>query len=230
MQIFIYTQNILLNLSIIKIYYLSKLLIILKLKTLRVSTFSWCLTPLLAAHPALEDYKAQSFLWAAAARARAPELSLTHQIRQNSTWGSGSGANDSKMWRQFGVHSCGSADSTRSGIGALLVLLTGWPKSPFSVFCKIKDAFFTFTNIFIDLDILSMSAISCMVEHWLFSISVSISLLSTSIGLPYCGASSSKKSPAGNFANHFWHVRSVTAPSPYTAQVFVSVALLPFLI
>ena len=32
-----------------------------------------------------------------------------------------------------------------------------------------------------------------------------------------CGASSSKKFPAWNFTNHFWHIWSVTATSPYTA-------------
>ena len=42
------------------------------------------------------------------------------------------------------------------------------------VFRKIKDTFFIFTNNFIDLGILSMSAISCVVECWLFSINVSI--------------------------------------------------------
>ena len=45
----------------------------------------------------------------------------------------------------------------------IIDLLLGWPKSPFSFFCKIKDIFFIFTNNFIDLDILSMSAISRMV-------------------------------------------------------------------
>ena len=44
--------------------------------------------------------------------------------------------------------------------------LLGWPKSPFRFFFyKIKDTFFVFTNNFIDLDSLSMSAISCIVEH-----------------------------------------------------------------
>ena len=42
-----------------------------------------------------------------------------------------------------------------------MALLLGWPKSLFSFFHKIKDKFFIFTNNFIDLDILSMSAISC---------------------------------------------------------------------
>ena len=54
----------------------------------------------------------------------------------------------------------------------------------------------------------------------LIVLNVSILSLSTT-GLPDLGASSSKKSPARNFTNHFWHVRSVTAPSPYTAQLFL---------
>ena len=70
--------------------------------------------------------------------------------------------------------------------------------------------FFIFTNHFIDLDILSMSAISRMIfmsrfDHYQFLTSP-----------PDSGASSSK-SPAWNFANHFLS-RSVTAPSPYTAK------------
>ena len=39
-------------------------------------------------------------------------------------------------------------------------IILGWPKSPFSFFCKIKDMVFIFTNNFIDLDILRMSAVS----------------------------------------------------------------------
>ena len=38
-----------------------------------------------------------------------------------------------------------------------------WPKSPFSFSHKIKNMFFIFTNKFIDLDILSMSATTHMV-------------------------------------------------------------------
>ena len=48
----------------------------------------------------------------------------------------------------------------------------------------------------------------------IFSMNVSIWSLST--GLPDHGAWSSEKSPAWNFANHFWRIRLVTAPSPYT--------------
>ena len=70
-----------------------------------------------------------------------------------------------------------------------------------------------FTNNFIDVDILSMSAISQVVEHWLFSINVSICLLSTSTHLPDHGTVSSEKFPAWNFLNHFWQVWSVTEPS-----------------
>ena len=39
----------------------------------------------------------------------------------------------------------------------------GGPKSPYGLFCKIKDTCFVFTNNFTDLDILSMLAISCIV-------------------------------------------------------------------
>ena len=45
----------------------------------------------------------------------------------------------------------------------LLQELGGWPKSRFWFFHKIKDTFFIFTNNFIDLDILSMSAVSRVV-------------------------------------------------------------------
>ena len=41
--------------------------------------------------------------------------------------------------------------------------ILGWPKSLFSFFHKIKYTFFIFTNNCIDLDILSMSALSCVV-------------------------------------------------------------------
>ena len=41
--------------------------------------------------------------------------------------------------------------------------LLGWPKSPYVFFHKTKDTFFIFTNNFIDLDILSMLAISRVV-------------------------------------------------------------------
>ena len=36
----------------------------------------------------------------------------------------------------------------------------GWPKSLYVFFCKIKGTLFIFTNNFIDVDILSMLAIS----------------------------------------------------------------------
>ena len=50
--------------------------------------------------------------------------------------------------------------SERRKIGKSKYVL-GWPKPPFSFFHKIKDTSFIFTSNFIDLDILSMSAISC---------------------------------------------------------------------
>ena len=49
-------------------------------------------------------------------------------------------------------------------VGVLLCVrekLLGWPKSLLSFFCKIRDTLFIFTNNCIDLDILSMLAISC---------------------------------------------------------------------
>ena len=54
----------------------------------------------------------------------------------------------------------------------------------------------------------------------LIVLNVLIWLLSTSAGWPDNGAPSSKKSPVWNLTNYFWHVQSVTAPSPYTAEVF----------
>ena len=39
------------------------------------------------------------------------------------------------------------------------IFLLGWSKSPFSFFNEIKDTFFIFTSNFIDLNILSRSAI-----------------------------------------------------------------------
>ena len=82
----------------------------------------------------------------------------------------------------------------------------------------------------LDLDILSMLAISHMVHHSLFSITVLTWSLSTSGGLWMW----SKKFPAWNFTNRFWHIWSVTATSPYTAQIFffflyISVEFLTFL-
>ena len=38
---------------------------------------------------------------------------------------------------------------------------------------------------------------------------------------PDCEALSSKKCPARNFTNYFWHVWVVSATSPYIAQIFV---------
>ena len=47
--------------------------------------------------------------------------------------------------------------------------------------------------------------------------------LSTLTGLSDNGTSSSEKSPAGNFSNHFWQVPSVTIPSPYTTLIYFCV-------
>ena len=85
----------------------------------------------------------------------------------------------------------------------------------------------------LDLDIFSMSAASCIVYYWLISNNVLIWLLLTSTGLSHHEASSSEKSPAQNWSNHFWHIRSVTAPSSHTAHIFffflVSVVIFTFL-
>ena len=64
----------------------------------------------------------------------------------------------------------------------------------------------------------------------LFSINVLILLLPTSTGLPNHRTSSSRKSPAQNFASHFCHIWSVTAPLSYTAHnFFFNVQLLFYL-
>ena len=77
----------------------------------------------------------------------------------------------------------------------------------------------------LDWDILSMSAISHVVQCLLFSINVLIWLLPTSIGLPDCGTSSREKlhklqTSVWNFTNQFWQIQSITAPFPYTTQIF----------
>ena len=54
-------------------------------------------------------------------------------------------------------------------ITAISRLILGWPKSPVSLFHKIKGAFFIFTNNFIDLDILNMSTIT---HYWLLVVEV----------------------------------------------------------
>ena len=100
----------------------------------------------------------------------------------------------------------------------------GLAKKSIYFFCHIKDTF-SFSPITIDLDILSMLAISCVVWHLLFSINVSIWSLLTSTGQPDCGALSSKKPPARNFTHHFWHIWSVTKPSPDTAQIFLKILM-----
>ena len=91
-------------------------------------------------------------------------------------------------------------------------------------FCKKKTHFFILTNNYW-FGYFSMLAISHMLWHWLFSVNVLTWLLSTSSGLPYRGAMSSEKSSVRNFTNHFWHVLSVTEPSPHTAQFFFACQL-----
>ena len=68
----------------------------------------------------------------------------------------------------------------------------GW-KVHMVFFHKIKDMFFIFTNNFVDLDILSMSAICHVVLHWLFSINVLTWSLSTSVVHP-----TAEHHPVGN--------------------------------
>ena len=82
-----------------------------------------------------------------------------------------------------------------------------------------------------DLDIWSVSVISYMVKHCLFSISVLSQSLLTSTGQSKHGAFFSEKSPIQNFTDCFLHVQSVTAYFPYTVQIFCvfPVAFLPFL-
>ena len=87
-----------------------------------------------------------------------------------------------------------------------------------------------FTNNFIDLGILSMSAISYVVynidDFQLMSQFDHYRLQPFYV----TGATSSKNSPAQEVTNHFWHIQSVTAPSPCTAQVFFFHMSLAFLL
>ena len=61
----------------------------------------------------------------------------------------------------------------------------GWPKIHF--FCKIKDVFFIFINNCIDLDILSMSAISHYIGFW------RIEAGGAALHLPMCKTAHSKE-------------------------------------
>ena len=63
-----------------------------------------------------------------------------------------------------------------------------------------------------------VSYLPCGITLTVFN--VLIWLLSLSTCLPEHGALSSKKPPIRNFTNHFWHIWSVTAPSPYSRQIF----------
>ena len=69
-----------------------------------------------------------------------------------------------------------------------------------------------------------MLAISILIQYWFFSVNVLILSLSSSIGLPHHGLSFSEKSPGQIFSNHFEtynvSIRSVTAPSAYSAHFF----------
>ena len=107
-----------------------------------------------------------------------------------------------------------------------------WPKCLFSFFLYNKRHISHFTNNFIDLNILSMSAISHVVCCWMFSVNVSTCVLSTSTGLPTMG-----HCPARNLE----HTTSETTfdtfnPSQHLFHrlhqsfLCISVVFLPFLI
>ena len=96
----------------------------------------------------------------------------------------------------------------------------GWPKGLYSFFCKIKDTFFICTNNFLELDILSMSAIFCMIYN------IDCSQLMSwfdcyQLQLVYLTV---EHHPARNPRHDIWQTTfdtySVTAPSPYAAQIF----------
>ena len=99
--------------------------------------------------------------------------------------------------------------------------MLGWPKSPFRFFFhKIKNTFFIFANKFIDLDILGMSAIPC---YWLLvgRGQRKMLIIFQCIRQPMAKNYLAKISIVPrNFANHFWHIQSITASSPYTVQIF----------
>ena len=115
-------------------------------------------------------------------------------------------------------------------------LLLDWPKNLLFLFHKIKDTFFIFTNNCIDLDILSMLSVSC---YWLPSGQKPGVLLNIFqfIREPHSKYLARISIVPRNYANHSWHVRSVTAPPPYAAKIFffffwwgcVSIGFLPFL-
>ena len=73
-----------------------------------------------------------------------------------------------RYWEEVVIPTCFQASLTTFCLGscrktALCCYLLGWPKSLYSFFHKAKSTFFIFTNNFIDLDILSMSALSHIV-------------------------------------------------------------------
>ena len=103
--------------------------------------------------------------------------------------------------------------------------MLGWLKSPFSSFCKIKDIF-SFSPITLLIWIFWV----CWLSPTWYNVDCSqliswFDLYELSTALPNRGASSSEKTPAWSFANHFWHVWSVTAPSPYAVQFFFAFQL-----
>ena len=100
----------------------------------------------------------------------------------------------------------------------------GWPKSLFSFFHKTKHTFFIFTNNFIDLDILSMSAIP---HYWRPRVLLNILQC---IRPPHSNRlfgqhTSSTKKLHKPLLTHL----ILTEPSPYTAQIFFCISVVFYL-
>lgn len=53
---------------------------------------------------------------AGTARAPAGDLTVAHQVQQNSTWNFESGVGDLKVQEYLGIHSCGTGDGARSAV------------------------------------------------------------------------------------------------------------------
>ena len=98
-------------------------------------------------------------------------------------------------------------------------IVLGWPKSPFSFFHKIKDTFFTFTNYFTDLDILSLLATP---QYWLLVVVArgAAKHLPMHKSVPQQRIFGENVNSTKKLHKQLLDVQSVTAPSPYTAQIF----------
>jgi len=101
-------------------------------------------------------------------------------------------------------------------------------------FSTQTSSFFIIWNLLkcsetVDLPIFNLAVISRTVICGSESIKAVIWLTSIITGRPERGASSIFISPERNLANYFWHMRSLTASSLYTAYIFfrVCVAFLP---